>query len=53
MTTFAVIAGGGTSGHVLPAIAIAEALTDSGIDLSQIYYTGARRGVETELVPTT
>lgn len=51
MTTFAVIAGGGTSGHVLPAIAIAEALADSGVDLARIYYTGAKRGVETELVP--
>lgn len=53
MTTFAVIAGGGTSGHVLPAIAIAEALTDGGVDLAQVYYTGAKRGVETELVPPT
>jgi UDP-N-acetylglucosamine--N-acetylmuramyl-(pentapeptide) pyrophosphoryl-undecaprenol N-acetylglucosamine transferase len=51
MTTFAVIAGGGTSGHVLPAIAIAESLVDSGIDLQQIYYTGAKRGIETELIP--
>jgi UDP-N-acetylglucosamine--N-acetylmuramyl-(pentapeptide) pyrophosphoryl-undecaprenol N-acetylglucosamine transferase len=47
MTTFAVIAGGGTSGHVLPAIAIAESLVDSGIDLQQIYYSGAQRGIET------
>jgi UDP-N-acetylglucosamine--N-acetylmuramyl-(pentapeptide) pyrophosphoryl-undecaprenol N-acetylglucosamine transferase len=53
MTTFAVIAGGGTSGHVLPAIAIAESLVDSGIDLQQIYYTGAQRGIETELIPPT
>ncbi len=51
MRTFAVIAGGGTSGHVLPAIAIAESLVDSGIDLQQIYYTGAKRGIETELIP--
>ena len=51
MTTFAVIAGGGTSGHVLPALAIAESLVDSGIDLQQIYYTGAQRGIETELIP--
>ena len=50
MTTFAVIAGGGTSGHVLPAIAIAESLVDAGIDLQQIYYTGAQRGIETELI---
>ena len=53
MTTFAVIAGGGTSGHVLPAIAIAESLVDSGIDLQQIYYTGAQRGIETDLIPAT
>ena len=53
MTTFAAIAGGGTSGHVLPAIAIAEALVDSGIDLAQIYYTGALRGVETDIIPAT
>jgi len=53
MRTFAVIAGGGTSGHVLPAIAIAESLVDSGIDLQQIYYTGAKRGIETELIPPT
>ena len=53
MTTFAVIAGGGTSGHVLPAIAIAESLVDSGIDLQQVYYTGAQRGIETALIPPT
>jgi UDP-N-acetylglucosamine--N-acetylmuramyl-(pentapeptide) pyrophosphoryl-undecaprenol N-acetylglucosamine transferase len=52
MTTFAVIAGGGTSGHVLPAIAIAESLVDAGIDLQEIYYTGAQRGIETELIPS-
>jgi len=53
MTTFAVIAGGGTSGHVLPAIAIAESLIDSGIDLQHVYYMGAQRGIETDLIPPT
>jgi UDP-N-acetylglucosamine--N-acetylmuramyl-(pentapeptide) pyrophosphoryl-undecaprenol N-acetylglucosamine transferase len=53
MKTCAVIAGGGTSGHVLPAIAIAESLVDSGVNLSEIYYTGAKRGIETELIPPT
>lgn len=51
MTCFAVIAGGGTSGHVLPALAIAEALIDSGCSPSEIVYFGASRGVETTLVP--
>lgn len=51
MTTFAVIAGGGTSGHVLPALAVAEALVDAGHPLEQLQYFGARRGVETRLVP--
>lgn len=51
MTTFAVIAGGGTSGHVLPALAVAESLVDNGRSLDQLQYFGARRGVETRLVP--
>jgi len=53
MTCFAVVAGGGTSGHVLPALAIAEALVDSGRAQSEVVYFGARRGVETTIVPPT
>lgn len=51
MTRFAVIAGGGTAGHVLPALAIAEGLVDSGHALDEIMYMGAERGIETRLVP--
>ncbi|MGA0879432.1 MAG: UDP-N-acetylglucosamine--N-acetylmuramyl-(pentapeptide) pyrophosphoryl-undecaprenol N-acetylglucosamine transferase, partial [Ilumatobacteraceae bacterium] len=51
MTIFAVIAGGGTSGHVLPALAVAESLVDAGHDRSEVHYIGARRGIETRLVP--
>lgn len=53
MTTFAVVTGGGTSGHVLPAIAVAEALVARGHDPSTIHYVGARRGIETRLLPDT
>ncbi|MEO1058617.1 MAG: glycosyltransferase [Actinomycetota bacterium] len=49
--TFAVVAGGGTAGHVLPALAVAEALVARGYPAAQIHYVGARRGVETEMLP--
>ncbi len=48
---FAVVTGGGTAGHVLPALAIAEALVDAGHDPSEIHYVGAQRGIETRLLP--
>ena len=53
MTTFAVVTGGGTAGHVLPAMAIAESLVDAGHAPSEIHYVGAQRGIETRLLPTT
>lgn len=53
MTVFAVVAGGGTSGHVIPALAIIDALVERGHDRSTLLYMGARRGVETNLVPAT
>ena len=51
--TYAVVTGGGTSGHVLPAIAVAEALVAKGHDPSTIHYMGAQRGIETRLLPDT
>jgi undecaprenyldiphospho-muramoylpentapeptide beta-N-acetylglucosaminyltransferase len=53
MTCFAVVAGGGTAGHVLPAIAVADGLVAAGHDPSTIHYMGAQRGIETRLVPPT
>jgi UDP-N-acetylglucosamine--N-acetylmuramyl-(pentapeptide) pyrophosphoryl-undecaprenol N-acetylglucosamine transferase len=50
---YAVVTGGGTSGHVLPALAVADALVAAGHDASTIRYIGARRGVETRLLPET
>ena len=50
---FAVVTGGGTAGHVLPALAVAEALVDRGHAVEEIHYVGALRGIETRLVPPT
>ena len=50
---YAVITGGGTSGHVIPALAIAELLVDSGYSQNQIHIVGTLNGVETRLVPPT
>ena len=47
---YAVVTGGGTSGHVLPALAICELLADAGHDLADIRYVGTRRGVDKELM---
>ncbi|MEM8618374.1 MAG: UDP-N-acetylglucosamine--N-acetylmuramyl-(pentapeptide) pyrophosphoryl-undecaprenol N-acetylglucosamine transferase [Actinomycetota bacterium] len=51
--TFAVVAGGGTAGHVVPALAVAEALVARGRAAAEIHYVGAQRGVETEMLPET
>ena len=53
MDTYAVVTGGGTSGHVLPAIAVAEALVRRGHAPETIHYMGAERGIETRLLPAT
>ena len=50
-STFAVVTGGGTSGHVLPALAIAEALIAAGHAADELHYVGTSRGVETRLLP--
>ena len=52
-STFAIVTGGGTAGHVLPALAIADALVDAGHPRSSIHYAGAERGIEARLVPPT
>ena len=48
---FALIAGGGTAGHVQPAIAIARALVDRGHRPGAIEMVGSERGIEARLVP--
>ena len=48
---WAVIAGGGTAGHVVPAIAIGEALVARGHARSTIHFVGSKRGIDRKLVP--
>lgn len=47
---FALIAGGGSGGHVMPALAVAEALVDRGHDRASIAFVGSSRGMESTLV---
>jgi undecaprenyldiphospho-muramoylpentapeptide beta-N-acetylglucosaminyltransferase len=48
---FALIAGGGTAGHVQPAIAIARALVARGHNQTAVELVGSERGIEARLVP--
>jgi len=52
-TTYAVITGGATSGHVVPALSIIELLAEAGHPRETLVYVGSDRGVETSLVPQT
>ncbi len=46
--TTVLVTGGGTAGHVLPALAIASALGARG---HRVHMVGSRRGIETRLFP--
>ena len=48
--TWAVIAGGGTAGHVLPGISIAREIVGRGASSKAVHFVGSARGVETRLV---
>ncbi len=48
---WAVIAGGGTAGHVHPGLAVARALVRRGHSPETIHFVGSARGVERDLVP--
>ena len=43
-----VMAGGGTGGHVIPALAVARELRKRG---RQVFFVGTERGIESRLVP--
>ena len=48
---FAVVTGGGTSGHVLAALAVADALVAAGHARDSIHFVGTSRGIERRLLP--
>jgi UDP-N-acetylglucosamine--N-acetylmuramyl-(pentapeptide) pyrophosphoryl-undecaprenol N-acetylglucosamine transferase len=48
---FSLIAGGGTAGHVQPAVAVARALVARGHPRASIELVGSERGIEARLVP--
>jgi UDP-N-acetylglucosamine--N-acetylmuramyl-(pentapeptide) pyrophosphoryl-undecaprenol N-acetylglucosamine transferase len=45
-----ILAGGGTGGHLYPALALGEALQQVDPDI-HVHYVGARRGVEARVLP--
>ena len=44
------LAGGGTGGHLMPALALAQALQDTGRGIEPVL-VGAERGIEAEVLP--
>ena len=45
------IVGGGTGGHVYPALAVANELVKQGVSKTAIRFIGARRGLEATVIP--
>lgn len=48
---YALFAGGGTAGHVMPGLAVAHELVARGHPAAAIHFAGSARGIEAELVP--
>jgi undecaprenyldiphospho-muramoylpentapeptide beta-N-acetylglucosaminyltransferase len=48
---YALFAGGGTAGHVIPGLAVAEALVERGHARDSLLFVGSDHGIETTLVP--
>lgn len=49
-STWALLAGGGTAGHVLPAVAVAQALVDAGHPPSTVHFVVSTQPIDERLV---
>jgi UDP-N-acetylglucosamine--N-acetylmuramyl-(pentapeptide) pyrophosphoryl-undecaprenol N-acetylglucosamine transferase len=49
--TYALVAGGGTAGHIIPGLAVAAALVARGHEPASLVFVGSERGLENQLVP--
>jgi undecaprenyldiphospho-muramoylpentapeptide beta-N-acetylglucosaminyltransferase len=48
---YAVLAGGGTAGHVVPGLAVARALVSRGHPADSLVFVGSSHGIENRIVP--
>ncbi len=51
MSTKIVIAGGGTGGHVYPALSIGEGLLATGLTSKDILFIGSKHSIEKDVIP--
>ena len=51
MDPWLIVAGGGTAGHIVPGIVVAQELVRRGVDPKAIHFVGSERGIERTLVP--
>jgi len=48
--SFAVIAGGGTAGHLHPGLAVANSLVEAGVDRESIVFLGSEKEIDQRLI---